>query len=67
MKEQFPDDSDFSLSDHDDQLTNDLSDNTSASTIFKKDGINPDKRRRLEALREERELMDDLRDVFDED
>lgn len=67
MKEQFPDDSDFTLSDNDEQLANDLSENTSTSTIFKKDGINPDKRRRLEALREERELMNDLRDVFDEE
>ncbi|MDO6513110.1 MULTISPECIES: PA3496 family putative envelope integrity protein [unclassified Neptuniibacter] len=36
------------------------------STIHKKDSINPDKRRRLEAMREERELMKDIKDVFDD-
>lgn len=41
-------------------------DTASDSTIYKKDSINPAKRRRLEAMREERELMRDLQDVFDD-
>ena len=36
------------------------------STIYQKDSINPAKRRRLEAMREEKELMRDLQDVFDD-
>lgn len=36
------------------------------STIRKKESINPAKRRRLEAMREERELMKDIKDVFDD-
>ncbi len=36
------------------------------STIRKKESINPAKRRRLEAMREERELLNDIKDVFDE-
>lgn len=36
------------------------------STIYQRDGINPAKRRRLEAMREERELMRNLQDVFDD-
>ena len=36
------------------------------STIYKKDSINPAKRRRLEAMREERDLLRDLKDVFDD-
>lgn len=36
------------------------------STIYQKDSINPAKRRRLEAMREEQELMRDLKDVFDD-
>jgi hypothetical protein len=38
----------------------------SESTIRKKESINPAKRRRLEAMREERELMKDIKDVFDD-
>lgn len=43
--------------------TSDLYNN---ATIRKKDCINPDKRRRLEAMREERELLKDIKDVFDD-
>ncbi|WP_420598489.1 PA3496 family putative envelope integrity protein [Neptuniibacter sp.] len=45
---------------------NDLSITDDNSTIYKKDSINPAKRRRLEAMREEQELMQDLKDVFDD-
>ncbi|MGH1463369.1 MAG: PA3496 family putative envelope integrity protein [Neptuniibacter sp.] len=38
----------------------------SDSTIYQKNGINPAKRRRLEAMREEQELMRDIQDVFDD-
>ncbi|WP_415891975.1 PA3496 family putative envelope integrity protein [Neptuniibacter sp. PT8_73] len=37
------------------------------STIHKKESINPAKRRRLEAMREEKELQRDLREIFDDD
>ncbi|WP_415883990.1 PA3496 family putative envelope integrity protein [Neptuniibacter sp. QD72_48] len=37
------------------------------STIYKKESINPAKRRRLEAMREEKELQKDLREIFDDD
>ena len=40
--------------------------NQENSTIRKKDCINPDKRRRLEAMREERELLKDIKEVFDD-
>lgn len=43
-----------------------LEESLSEGTIFQKESINPAKRRRLEAMREERELMDDIRDVFDD-
>jgi len=57
------------------EINNDLEDwisdddteqDMSESTIRKKESINPAKRRRLEAMREERELMKDIKDVFDD-
>jgi len=48
----------------DEEFDEDMSFNE--STIYKKDSINPAKRRRLEAMREERELLRDLKDVFDD-
>lgn len=44
----------------------DLDSGLNDAKIYQKDGINPAKRRRLEAMREERELLKDLKDVFDE-
>ncbi len=46
----------------DDELNEELAD----TTIYQKESINPAKRRRLEAMREERELMKDIEDVFDD-
>ena len=37
------------------------------STIYKKESINPAQSRRLEAMREEKELQKDLREIFDDD
>lgn len=37
------------------------------SVIYQKGSINPAKRRRLEAMREERELMQNINDTFDFD
>ena len=34
--------------------------------IYPKESINPAKRRRLEAMREEQELLRDIKDVFDD-
>ncbi len=53
--------------DLEDYVTEEESDEAQAnSTIYKKDAINPAKRRRLEEMREERELMRDIQDVFDD-
>lgn len=51
----------------DDWMPEEDKDSISADTrIYQKESINPAKRRRLEAMREERELMNDIRDVFDD-
>ncbi|KXJ51091.1 hypothetical protein WNY58_03715 [Neptuniibacter pectenicola] len=52
--------------DLEDWMSDDLDSVQVDSTIRKKDSINPDKRRRLEAMREERELMKDIKDVFED-
>lgn len=39
---------------------------TPDTKIYPKESINPAKRRRLEAMREEQELLRDIKDVFDE-
>ena len=67
MKEQHPAETDLSTPDTEEWLADESGENTEPEgIIYKKDSINPAKRRRLEAMREERELMDDIRDVFDE-
>lgn len=67
MKEQHPAGTDLSAPDKEEWLADESGENTEAEgVIYKKDSINPAKRRRLEAMREERQLMDDIRDVFDE-
>ncbi|WP_286237660.1 hypothetical protein [Neptuniibacter halophilus] len=43
-----------------------LDESLADATIYQKESINPAKRRRLEAMREERELLKDIRDVFDD-
>ena len=52
--------------DMEDWVSDDLDAGPVDPVIHKKDSINPDKRRRLEAMREERELMKDIKDVFDD-
>ncbi|WP_415885228.1 PA3496 family putative envelope integrity protein [Neptuniibacter sp. QD37_6] len=48
-------------------LKDELTASKELSTIYKKESINPAKRRRLEAMREEKELQRDLREIFDDD
>jgi len=68
MSEQRATDLESNISvDLEDYVTEEESDEAQAdSTIYKKDAINPAKRRRLEEMREERELMRDIQDVFDD-
>lgn len=68
MSEQRPADQESNISaDLEDWIPEEESDDVLAdSTIYKKDGINPAKRRRLEAMREEQELMRDIQDVFED-
>jgi len=51
----------YTSMDNDDPIPND-----DLTTIHKKESINPAKRRRLEAMREEKELEKGLRDIFDD-
>ncbi|EAR61977.1 PA3496 family putative envelope integrity protein [Neptuniibacter caesariensis] len=51
---------------NEDWLPEDEFEDASDATIYPKESINPAKRRRLEAMREERELLNDIRDVFDD-